>query len=665
MSGRTNLKKFLSMSISILATLCVIAAGRTIYVDDDGPADFNNIQAAIDNANNGDTVIVADGRYAGDGNRDIDFKGKPITVKSKNGPENCVIDCNGSDSEPHRGFRFHSGEDANSVLDGFTIANGYAEYGGAIIIDSASPTISRCTITANAAKYGGGAIHSNLSSPIIMDCKITGSTATRGSGGAIRIWEGCPAITRCVLTENTAWSTGGAISYGGNQDPTIRYCTISRNSASMGGGVMLGVGSHTTKAKISHCVISGNKAAYRLYGGGIELMGAGLTRSSTENGSITNCIVTGNSAGIAIQGGSWTIRNCTIVANRYVGIEYDASNNSLLANTILWNNGLQLRILTSFIGGPSSAYVIVSHSNVQGGLAEVEIGPLGCTLEWKDNNIDVDPRFADPGSWDPNGTPDDADDEFWLDGDYHLKSQAGRWDPETQSWVKDDGTSPCIDAGDPRSPIGYEPFPNGGRINMGGYGGTPEASKSYFGKPVCEAIVAGDINGDCRVDFADLGLMASHWLEDHTRRGAVTTTYQFLPDQSTMVWHVGRAGWSIPHSIEGQFKLMVDFDDGIARFEQVDAILTNGQPPPTHPGVNLNGQSLDKFFLMTLLTSKDVSHTAIYFEGFFDDSLERIVMELKLLDHSVHLTATAEWSDLVHDADAYNLDAVAVLVTEP
>jgi hypothetical protein len=80
--------------------------------------------------------------------------------------------------------------------------------------------------------------------------------------------------------------------------------------------------------------------------------------------------------------------------------------------------------------------------------------------------------------------------------------------------VVDDVTSPCIDAGDPICPIGYESFPNGGIINIGAYGGTPEASKSYFGKPSCETIVAGDINGDCTVNFLDFWLMALHWLED-------------------------------------------------------------------------------------------------------------------------------------------------------
>ncbi len=108
----------------------------------------------------------------------------------------------------------------------------------------------------------------------------------------------------------------------------------------------------------------------------------------------------------------------------------------------------------------------------------------------------TDPCFADANS-----------------GDYHLKSQAGRWDPNSKSWVQDTVTSPAIDAGDPLEPVGYEPFPNGGIINMGAYGGTAEASKSYFGEPVCETIVAGDINGDCKVDFLDFRLTALHWLE--------------------------------------------------------------------------------------------------------------------------------------------------------
>jgi len=111
------------------------------------------------------------------------------------------------------------------------------------------------------------------------------------------------------------------------------------------------------------------------------------------------------------------------------------------------------------------------------------------------SNISADPLFADPNS-----------------NDYHLKSQAGRYDPNNKQWVTDGETSPCIDRGDPMSPIMYEPFPNGGIVNMGAYGGTAEASKSYFNAPLCEIIVAGDINGDCKVDWKDFALMARNWL---------------------------------------------------------------------------------------------------------------------------------------------------------
>ena len=127
--------------ILFLACLAVVlpCQGRTITVDDDGPAEFNNIQAAINDANDGDIVVVSPGRYTGDGNRDIDFGGRGITVRSENGLENCIIDC----EKRGRAFDFHSGEDANSVLEGLTIKNGVHVFGGAIRCNQSSPTIAR------------------------------------------------------------------------------------------------------------------------------------------------------------------------------------------------------------------------------------------------------------------------------------------------------------------------------------------------------------------------------------------------------------------------------------------------------------------------------------------------------------------------------------------
>ena len=84
----------------------------------------------------------------------------------------------------------------------------------------------------------------------------------------------------------------------------------------------------------------------------------------------------------------------------------------------------------------------------------------GDSIVYKDD-IYVDPLFADA-----------------VKHDYHLKSTAGRWTGKT--WVTDTVTSPLIDSGYPLSPFGREPEPNGGRINIGRYGNTNEASKSPF-----------------------------------------------------------------------------------------------------------------------------------------------------------------------------------------
>jgi hypothetical protein len=192
---------------------------------------------------------------------------------------------------------------------------------------------------------------------------------------------------------------------------------------------------------------------------------------------------------------------------------YDSS--AIVCNSIFWENhapqGPEIALPQKYDGTHPST-ISVSYSDVKGGQAGI-LQDSNCFVVWGPGNMDVDPCVVDPGHWDPNGTPNDSNDDFFVEGDYHLKSQAGHWDSTTASWIPDDVTSPCIDAGDPNSPIGEEPFPNGGRINMGAYGGTSEASKSYFGEPICEVIVAGDINGDCRVDVQDLAVLAFHWLE--------------------------------------------------------------------------------------------------------------------------------------------------------
>jgi hypothetical protein len=223
--------------------------------------------------------------------------------------------------------------------------------------------------------------------------------------------------------------------------PTIRNCNIAANTVA---GIDLHEGSNPT---IARCEIAANGGA------GIAAWVLRAGRYVTYNYPvISNCVIAANIEH-GISGGMPTVTNSTIVENGACGV---SSLEPTVMNSIVYYNSL-----AQIEGDPAT----VSYSDVQGGSPG-------------EANIDEAPGFARLGLWDPGALPDDPSDDFWLGGDYHLFSQAGRWDPGSQSWVEDATTSPCIDAGNPDSDSSAEPEPNGGRVNMGAYGGTPQASMS-------------------------------------------------------------------------------------------------------------------------------------------------------------------------------------------
>jgi hypothetical protein len=203
-----------------------------------------------------------------------------------------------------------------------------------------------------------------------------------------------------------------------------------------------------------NCVLTG----FAIIGGGDDGV-----RCEGSSPTVSHCLVVGNrGAGFACIDSNAVLVNCTIADNAG-GLSLVGSD-VVLANSIVWGNGAD-EIMVHETSEPFIAY-----SDVAGGWPGA-------------GNIELDPSFAQPGWWvDPNdptvAVESGVDGAKWIDGDYHLRSQAGRWDPVTRGWVLDEASSLCIDAGDPSDPAGDEPLPNGGIVNLGAYGGTTQAGKS-------------------------------------------------------------------------------------------------------------------------------------------------------------------------------------------
>ena len=273
-------KSIISLILLFCAAIPVSASIRIV------PDDYVNIQEAIDDSVEGDTIVVGPGRYM----EKINFLGKNITITSTD-PENravvaaTIIDANGTGSA----VIFNNNESSEAVLSGFTITGGYGTLdmelgtslfmGGGIYCNNSSPTIRNNIIIDN---YG----------PVDIESENTASY-----GGAIACFESEAIITRNIITSNSAYAGGGIMVFYGNA--TICNNFIADNSAYIGGGVVLLGGTlinNTLKANDADIILqSSSGVAGNLY-----------AANSSEFGSsriINNIICDAQSGyGIYIQG---------------------------------------------------------------------------------------------------------------------------------------------------------------------------------------------------------------------------------------------------------------------------------------------------------------------------------------------------------------------------
>ena len=504
MIDKLYLRSCLVALVLSLLLLCSSTIGKTIYVDDDAVGvnrgtswanAYNSLQDALTDANSAEKPVeihVAQGVYTPDQGADITRGDKGAAFQLINGvtvlggfagvgaiePDDRNIeayktilsgDLAGDDAEIDNPDEFSShptrAENSNTVvrgketdqtavLDGVTITTG--ENG--MVNDHGDPTVVNCTFTESST-----GIYNHFCSPRLTNCTFKGLWLH-----AIGQFRGSLTLTNCMFTGNT-WGAIDSL----HAELTLQDCTFIDNESNL---------------PIVSCFQQKNLRMYNcVFRNNVINFIAGVRVRAEEEFVADNCIFAGNvGTPILLHGGPMVISNCVFAGN--VGGFYSSGIYSESQDTIIRNctfSGKSSRIGGSALslreGGEVSNCIFWDNSQPAIDTREEEPFLSYCNIQggWPgEGNIDVDPCFTMPGYWDQNGTPDDTTDDFWVDGDYHLKSEAGRWNPVSESWVTDDITSPCIDAGDPLTPVMYEPHPRGCFINMGAYGGTEKASKS-------------------------------------------------------------------------------------------------------------------------------------------------------------------------------------------
>ncbi len=468
------------------------------------PGDYDTIQEALDVAESGDEVLVQPGTYY-----------ENLIWPSINGIElvaagdtsNTFIDGNSLD----RVLTIVSeGEiDASTNIQGFTIQNGVADgdmpdcFGGGMLCIGSSPTIMECSFKSNSARSGGGlffmesfshisdcdfswnsaeedgaGLFVNESGVLLSDCMINNNTASvsleGGGGGAFSLnsdieFQGCIIqdnvsipyygggmyciestiqMIDCDISNNIAGIDGGGIVCDENIDLSLFACTIHGNEAHYGGGMYIESSDFTTIVdthifensayegggilcvsssliEVINCHISANQVVGE--GGGVYSENSGLDASRS--------VIIGNTAydggGFALNNCDAVISNCTIFENAANvngdggGIYLRGQSNPVITNCAITDNSGEGLYVTD--GSPNVSFN--DCFNNSGG----NYGGAG-----------VDTDLGVPTGENANGDPCDNFDNIALDPMY--------FDPDNDDFHLQD-SSPCIDAGDPASPL--------------------------------------------------------------------------------------------------------------------------------------------------------------------------------------------------------------------
>lgn len=350
-------------TLRLYAIVCLLTSACVCSVIN-VPADQPTIQAGINVAKNGDTVLVAPGTYV----ENINFIGKAITVASSNGPKTTIID--GNKAAPC--VTFNSGEGPKSVLKGFTLTNGigpgpgYTD-GGGVAIGGSSPTITHNIIKGNVGSNGGG-IGSSFGSPVITHNVIRNNKASIGAG----VFVGGASTPGAVVSRNTIESNatydyyfGGGIALYAAGTATIEDNKIAKNSARYGEGGGIYMVNEADEIIVQNLIFSNSAAS----GSQVSSL---VPQSQTGFRLVNNTIVS------TVSGA-----DAAVMADGF-------NQNAIIENNIIVAAGNEVGLLCNPVyhdGPPVAEYNDVT--SPQG----VAYGDSCSGLEGTDGNISADPLF--------------------------------------------------------------------------------------------------------------------------------------------------------------------------------------------------------------------------------------------------------------------------------
>jgi hypothetical protein len=467
---------------------------------------YHTIQAAVNAAANGDIIKVAQGTYSeavqisqkkvqllggfvggGDFNSANPQANKTIIEGTSSAP--CIlayIDAQAiSGSLTISGFTIRNGQRGielsggwSGFLDNILIENNIIENngmqtdqrGGGIGLEGNHVTIQNNMIRNNRSGRGAaiGGTSNALADFLIADNRIENNTGYDDHAGGMFI-NGTGTITRNIFDGNIA---AASFNYG------------------WGGGIVITNYDTTKVIVLSHNVWRNNYAPDR--GGAVFVDEA--AKVLMEHELFYNNTTKKSGSAIYVDA-DWNYNSSVLYMNHCTvsGNSTDAGEAALfvqgsiahIQNSIFWNNGSDFEFIDD---APALASLTIAYTLTQQGFTGT-------------GNISADPLFADASN-----------------GDFHVKSTNGRFDPSTGQFVNDNVNSPAIDAGDPASDYSNEPSPNGGRVNLGCYGNTAEASKSpiagieeiaqilwtIFPNPAKESITIGHLPSGSNIAITDI-----------------------------------------------------------------------------------------------------------------------------------------------------------------